>query len=413
MQGLRFHVAVIGAGAAGYMAAITAAEAGASVLLLEKSQQALAKVKISGGGRCNVTHDCPDPKTLAGHYPRGNKELLGAFHHFGQPDVVQWFQKRGVLLKSESDGRMFPITDDSQTIIHALQTAAFKSGVQVLTQAAVTGLTSVGDAWQVEWKTEKARVGSVILAMGGQPKGDSLTWLDHLQLDWVPPVPSLFTFNLPGALSLRELLGVSVPQAEVSLPALKNKHNSFTGPMLITHWGLSGPVVLKLSAWCAPELAAAGYETIVAVNWLGQSPSLAEEWCYKQKKLVGTKLVSNQWPEDLPKRLWQYLTERVGLAELQWAQLNKTQVQALVSIMTADLYDMRGKTTFKEEFVTAGGLGLKQIDFKTMQLKKHPGLYACGELLNIDGVTGGFNFQAAWTTGYLAGGAAAAHAHST
>lgn len=401
-------VIVIGGGAAGFMAAITAAEAGASVLLLEKTSKLLTKVLVSGGGRCNVTHDQPDPKLLAAHYPRGAKELLGAFTRWGQPETVKWFQRRAVLLKTEADGRMFPITDDSNTVAQCLLTAARRAGVQIRTSVGVHGLVATDGGYSLQTTDGTVQSRAVIVATGGSPKLDAYAWLAQLDISIVPPVPSLFTFNLPEAIALRTLAGVSLNTAEVMLPAVKGR---FSGPMLITHWGLSGPAVLKLSAWHARELAEMQYTTPVVVNWVAASRQTTLEWLFQQRKANATKQLSNVVHPALPRRLWEYLVVRAGMdMTMQWAQINNASMEALASVLAADEYRMQGKTTFKEEFVTCGGIALKQIDFKTMGLKNLPGFYAVGEVLNIDGITGGFNFQAAWTTGYLAGTAAAAHA---
>ena len=394
---------VIGAGAAGYMAAITAAEAGHQVTILEKSNKTLAKVRISGGGRCNVTHDCTDPKTLVTHYPRGNKELLGAFHRFGQPETIAWFGDRGVDLKVEADGRMFPTTDDSLTIVDCLEIAAYRAGVEVRLSCAVTDLRfdESTSLWHLETTKQPYVASKVIIATGGGPKSESFSWLADLGLPIKTPVPSLFTFNLPSAHALKQLLGVSVPSGLVSLPKLKAISQ---GPILITHWGLSGPAVLRLSAWQARALAEANYETEVVINWVGAPRQQCLEHLFRMRKQEPLKQLSTFCPFDFPKRLWDHLLEQSELPDgLRWADASNTHLEALINQVCNSTYQMQGKTTFVDEFVTCGGVALKAIDFRTMASKQHQGLHFCGEVLDIDGITGGFNFQAAWTTGYLAG----------
>lgn len=399
----QFDVAVVGGGAAGFFAAIHAGMAGASTALLEKTGKVLAKVKVSGGGRCNVTHACFDPKELVKNYPRGGRELLGAFHRFHCSHTIDWFEQRGVRLHTEGDGRMFPTTNDSQTIIDCLQTEARRHGVRQLLNTAVQKTSAANNGFQLETSNGPIMARKVIIAAGGHPKLDGLSWLQALGHELVPPVPSLFTFNLPQAKELRSLMGLAT-NAQVSLPAF---NHSWQGPVLITHWGLSGPAVLKLSAWLARELAAINYQTTVEVNWLNR---LEAEVLAELKQLRDAnpgKHVAN-FSLGLPRRLWEYLVWRAALPErLTFGQAGNKHLAALVAVLCRDRYEMHGKTTFKDEFVTAGGVALHQINFKTMESRLVPGLYFAGEVLDIDAITGGFNFQAAWTTGYLAGEAAA------
>lgn len=402
-------VIVIGAGAAGYMAAISAADHGARVVLIEKTSRTLAKLRISGGGRCNVTNVTHEPAELIKNYPRGGKELRGPFTRFGQQETVSWFKKRGVDLKAEPDGRIFPVTDSSETVAVCLERSAGRAGVKLVLSSQVTSIYSHEEVWQLETNKGIYQAKTVILAMGGQNKKSQFDWLDHLELDIVDPVPSLFTFNLPDAVELRNLMGLSCPLATVSLPAYKRE---YTGPILITHWGLSGPAVLKLSAFEARSLAHINYQTDVLVNWTATKPTQVFEKLASHRKQDKLKQLGTFSPfTSIASRLWIYLLERAGMDTTQrWADLSNDHLSAMTSVLTADLYQMKGKTTFVDEFVSAGGISLKEVDFRTLMFKKHPGLFACGELLDIDGITGGFNFQAAWTTGYIAGRSAAEYA---
>ena len=353
-QPTKIDIAVIGGGAAGIFAAIVAKEThpDSSVALFEKSAVFLAKVKVSGGGRCNVTHACFDPKKLVQNYPRGSQELLGPFHRFQPQDTIEWFEQRGVKLKTEKDGRMFPTTNQSQTIIDTLLGEAKKIGVELHSRQHITGIT---EGFQIHFREGTSCISKkLILATGSSPEG--FKFAESFGHTIIPPVPSLFTFNVPTS-RLKELSGIAVQNAIVSLPQFKMKQE---GPLLITHFGFSGPAVLKLSAWAARELHACQYKTTIQIDWL------------PDENIV------------LPKNLSKALAG---------------------SSLHADTYQMDGKTTHKEEFVTCGGVNLKEIDFRTMQSKIVPGLFFAGEILNIDGVTGGFNFQNAWTTGYLAGSA--------
>ncbi|KYC42572.1 flavoprotein [Scytonema hofmannii PCC 7110] len=398
-------VVVIGGGAAGFFGAIAAAQANpkAQVTLLEASRHPLNKVLISGGGRCNVTHACFEPSGLVQNYPRGGKALLGAFTRFQAKDTVAWFANRGVPLKTEADGRMFPITDSSETIAHCLMKTAKAAGVELRIGLAVVSVNATGDRFIVTLKSEEIlECDRLLLATGSNPVGYRLaSYLGHTVES---PVPSLFTFNIRDE-NFRELAGVSVESVRLTLTVPDKPRIEQVGPLLITHWGLSGPAVLKLSAWGARTLHSNNYKATLHINWLPHFK--AEE--VRQKILA----VKNEWGKramslhrgvDLPHRLWQYIISRIGIApESRWAELPSKTLNLLVQELTQGQFFIDGKGVFKEEFVTCGGVNLKEVNFKTMESRLVPGLYFAGEILDIDGITGGFNFQSAWTTGYLAG----------
>jgi len=408
------RVVVVGGGAAGFFAAITAAQANphAQVTLLEASRQPLAKVRISGGGRCNVTHACFEPSGLIQNYPRGGKALLGAFSRFQAKDTITWFATHGVPLKTEADGRMFPITNNSETVVNCLMDTALSSGVKVHTGTPVVQVKIHSSPLPVEGKQggfdvvlksgEKWYCDRLLLATGSNPIGYKIA--QELGHTIEPPVPSLFTFNIKDE-KLRALAGVSVDSVRLRLTVPEKPQIEQTGPLLITHWGLSGPVVLKLSAWGARVLHSRNYQTPLLINWL---PHLKQEQV-RQKLLT----VKNEWAKrpislhrgvDLPHRLWQYIISRAGITpEDRWAELSNKTLNQLVQELTQAQFFISGKGVFKEEFVTCGGVNLKEVNFKTMESKIVPGLYFAGEILDIDGVTGGFNFQSAWTTAYLGG----------
>jgi len=419
------RVIVVGGGAAGFFAAITAAEHGAQVTLLERGPQFLSKVRISGGGRCNVTHACFEPREFTRRYPRGDKELIGPFHKFQASDTVAWFESRGVELKTEPDGRMFPTTDSSQTIIDCLMQAAREAGVELRLNAGVESVKRVGDGFEVQLEQRvSARPGQgganelaetalgaplicdrVLLATGGCRSvalGQMAVSLGHtLEL----PVPSLFTFQIE-APWLHALAGVSVELAEVAVPVAGLRER---GPLLVTHWGLSGPVVLRLSAWGARQLSALDYKFPLVVNWLAQlnADQLAKE-LQSRREMQGAKLVVNAPIAPLTARLWEALVLAAGLTrETRWASLSRAQHQRLVQELSQCEFNVTGKSLNKDEFVTCGGVRLSEVNFKTMESRVCQGLHFAGELLDIDGITGGFNFQAAWTTGWLAGNAVA------
>lgn len=403
-------ILIIGGGAAGFFAAIAAAEAspGIRVVILEKGKNVLQKVKVSGGGRCNVTHSCFEPRELVRHYPRGEKALLGPFHRFGPADTVEWFSSRGVPLKTESDGRMFPVTDSSQSIIDCLTGAARRAGVEVRTGQNVSSISPPNEQHPT-WLVKTQDGGSyfpkkLMMATGSSPR----IWqvLESLGHQIVPPVPSLFTFNIKDE-RISGLAGISVPVAEVKV--LDSKLSA-SGPLLITHWGMSGPAILRLSAWGARELHEQGYRFDISVNWLGSTRlHEAADILRSTKNEHVRKQVSNICPfGDIPKRFWEKSIAAVGISPaLRWADLGKKQLNALASAFTEGKFQVDGKSTFKEEFVTAGGVQLDEMNLKTFESKLHPGLFLAGEVLDIDAITGGFNFQAAWTGGWLAGKAMA------
>lgn len=404
----RLKIIVIGGGAAGFFGAIAAAEAApeAQVTLLEAAPEPLGKVRISGGGRCNVTHHCFDPAMLVQHYPRGGKALRGAFTRFQPQDTVAWYKRRGVRLKTEADGRMFPTTDDSATIVDCLMGETRRVGVKVRTRAAVTQVEKTDPGFTIALRSrETLHCDRLLLATGSSPQGHRIaTALGHTI---EPAVPSLFTFNVPDQ-ALRELAGVSVDPVVVKLLVPNAKPLTQTGPLLITHWGFSGPAILKLSAWGARDLHRAGYRGTLQVNWL---PSLTFDQVRAKiltaKDEVPKRAIANHCPLDLPKRLWRYLVEQTGLEDTTWANLPKQALNKLVESICRGTFPIKGKSVFKDEFVTCGGVKLSEVNFKTMESRQCPGLFLAGEVLNIDGVTGGFNFQSAWTTGWLAGQAIA------
>jgi len=408
-------VAVLGGGAAGFFGAIACAEANPNiqVVLLEKTGKLLGKVRVSGGGRCNVTHACDSAAQLVAHYPRGSKQLKAAFQQFGVAETVAWFAHRGVPLKTEADGRMFPTTDSSETIARALEDAARCAGVRILlnTSADAVQPNPTGGFTLKLSGSGAAALGStlhatrLLIATGGNPKSAHYNWLRALGHTVAEPVPSLFTFNVPDS-PLSELMGVSVPHARVVLAGEKLQYE---GPLLVTHWGVSGPAVLKLSAWGARRLSELGYVGTALINWV---PSFTEEtlrpWLQQYRQENGKKTVASNPQFGLPQRLWRNVTEQAGIApELRWSDLPAKAQNRLLELLLRSPLAVRGKTTYKEEFVTCGGISLAEVDLKTMQSRCVPGLYFAGEVLDIDGITGGFNFQAAWTTGFLAGRAMA------
>lgn len=405
------QVIVIGGGAAGYFSAIACAEenTNAQVTILEKTGKLLSKVRVSGGGRCNVTHDCFVPSVLAQNYPRGAKQLKEAFKTFGAAETIAWFNRRGVKLKTEPDGRMFPTTDNSQTIIDCLQRAASEAGVSVRTGTAVERIEPLPDqsGFTLYLSDDSSmHADKVIVSTGGNPKSQGYEWLRQLGHPIQEPVPSLFTFNEPGS-PLKDLQGIAVPQARVRIAGQKLEYE---GPLLITHWGYSGPAVLKLSAWGARLFHGMDYRFTALINWAADltEESLREQ--LQQYRAAHPKKVVQTNPLfGLPQRLWKALTGMAGIAaDVKWAELPAKNTNKLVEAILRLPVQVDGKTTFKEEFVTCGGIDLGQVNMKTMESRLHPGLYFAGEILDIDGITGGFNFQAAWTTGYLAGKSIAA-----
>ncbi|NNC94212.1 MAG: NAD(P)/FAD-dependent oxidoreductase [Chitinophagales bacterium] len=397
--------AIIGGGAAGIFSAIISKSNApdSDVIVFEKSPNLLSKVKISGGGRCNVTHACFSPAQLSKNYPRGGKFLKKAFAGFSTVDTIKWFESRGVKLKTEDDGRMFPVTDNSQTIIDCLLDEAQKLGVVIKLRSPVYNISKKENGFELQSKSgEKQTFDKLIVACGGFNKKIKYAWIENLTHNIIDPIPSLFTFNLPKN-SICELAGVVASNASVHIQTTKLKSQ---GPLLITHWGMSGPAVLKLSAFGARILNEMNYNYIVQINWLTSNNELLQVELLNVRNLHGRKKIKNYCPFDLPKRLWHYILTKCGINEdTAWDQISAKHQQKLIHTLLNDEYQAVGKTTFKEEFVTAGGVDLKEVDVKSMQSKLVPGLFFAGEVLDIDGVTGGFNFQSAWTTGYLAGSA--------
>lgn len=394
------RIAVIGGGAAGFMAAITAKKSASNseVFLFEKSNKLLSKVKISGGGRCNVTNACFSISELSKKYPRGGAFLKKSFSNFFTKDTIDWFESRGVKLKTEKDNRIFPITDDSQTIVDCLINECNKEGVDIKIQKAVKKITSKSNGYDLYIDQDEISVDKVIIATGGSPKMQGFDWLSGLNLKIIKPVPSLFTFNMPNE-KIKKLMGVVAQNTQVNIQGIKQKQ---FGPLLITHWGMSGPAILKLSAWNARELEANGYNFKINVNWANLSEQEYISILYENKK--SNRTISNKNPFDLPNRLWIFLLDKINISkDLTWNKLTKKDTNRLLNTLLNDTFEVKGKTTFKEEFVTCGGVSLDDVNPITLESKTHKGLYFCGEILDIDGITGGFNFQAAWTTGYLAG----------
>ena len=399
------HIAIIGGGASGIFAAITAAEANSTyrVSVFEATHEPLDKVRISGGGRCNVTHHCFDPAELVSNYPRGHKELRGPFARFQPRDTVAFFEKRGVPLKAEPGGRMFPTTDDSATIINCLLKAAKEAGVTIRLGARVKSICRNSDGFAVQLHSgETVDCDRVMIATGSGPQGYKLA--ESLGHTIVPCVPSLFTFKVKDA-RLSDLAGVSFESVRLELDTGAKKRLTQTGPMLITHWGLSGPSVLKLSAWGARVLNDCRYKARLSVNFVPEEGTASV-----YDKLLGFKQqhprkhVVSQALFDIPRRYWTKATTAAGIEDtLLWADITKSALTRLAQELTSAVFDISGKGIFKEEFVTAGGVSLKEVDFRTMQSRVCPGLFFGGEVLDIDGVTGGFNFQSAWTTGHIAG----------
>lgn len=400
---------VIGGGAAGFFAAIQCATASqdSKVIIFEKSPRVLAKVLISGGGRCNVTNACFEQKKLVTHYPRGNRELIGPFHTWGPSDTVAWFTERGVPLKTERDDRMFPESDNSETVANCLLDEAEKLGIQVHKRMGIKGITKNSDETFTLKLSDDNEVicDKVLVATGGSQGSGGHSLAKSLGHTIMPLVPSLFTFNIKDS-RLDGMQGVSVPQATVSVLGTKLIQK---GPLLITHWGLSGPAVLKLSAWGARILHEKSYQFDFKVNWLEDKTyaSVLEE-LGKQKELLARKRIITTTQYRLPQRLWERFIKAAGCDDqLKWAEMSKKSLTTLARELTEGIYKVDGKSTFKDEFVTCGGVKLSEVNFKTMESKKCPGLHFAGEVLDIDGVTGGFNFQSAWTTGVLAGRAMA------
>ena len=400
------HIVVIGGGAAGFFGAITAAETfpNATVTILEKTRTVLNKVRISGGGRCNVTHACFDNRQLVKHYPRGEKPLRNLLNQFDAAATVRWFESRGTALKTEADGRMFPATNTSETIVDCLLGTARRLGIEIRTSCGVSALTRQPDqnGWLLTLLDGSTLLADrVLVATGGYPQLPSYNWLPDQAEPLLSPVPSLFTFNVPDS-PLLPLAGVSVPDAGVYIVGTKQEQR---GPLLLTHWGFSGPAVLRLSAWAARDLAIVDYRFTLRVNWvptLNDTTLRAALQDFRQHN--GRKQVLSQNPFGLPSRLWQAMAQESGIVDEQrWADLPAKPLNRLADRLTNSQFQVVGKSTFKEEFVTCGGVSLGGLHPQTLESRAQPGLFFAGEVLDIDGITGGFNFQSAWTTGYVAG----------
>ncbi|RYY95409.1 MAG: NAD(P)/FAD-dependent oxidoreductase [Chitinophagaceae bacterium] len=395
----------MGGGAAGFFCAVNAARIhpGLKVLLLEKTGKLLSKVRVSGGGRCNVTHQLFDTVDFAKRYPRGQNFVKKTFHQFSAADTIEWFAGRGVQLKAEADGRMFPVTDSSETIISCLLREAAQFGVDIRMNAEVKAIRHAADGFVLALAGgQELRAQHVCVAAGGYPKSPMFDWLRALGHTVADPLPSLFTFNLPKH-PITALMGVALERARVKIEGSKLQEE---GPVLITHWGLSGPAVLRLSAWGARELAAGGYSFKAHVHWApGQTEADLKAAIADARRAHPQKKVLNHQVASLPARLWSFLLEVAGISDEQrFADLPAKAENALIRSLTDTVFHVEGKTTFKEEFVTAGGIQLSEVDPNTMMSRKVPGLYFAGEVLDVDGITGGFNFQHAWTSGWIAAG---------
>jgi hypothetical protein len=413
-------VVVVGGGAAGFFCAIQIAETNpqCEIIIVEKSNKILSKVKVSGGGRCNVTHACPDVEMLLKKYPRGSRFLKKTFYQFATNNTIEWFAKNGVQLHTEKDGRMFPVTNTSDTIIECFLRKIHQYKIQVCTQHEVLEVKKnlekadhVDDQKSKQSEMQKAftielqgrvamQADAICLATGGMLKSDRLHWLTQFGHHIVSPVPSLFTFNTVDK-KITTLMGVVVDKSSIQWRGNKNIE---IGPLLITHWGISGPAAIKLSAWCAREMAEANYEGVIIINWVPifNEATLKMEWINFRMDF-GKREMASKNPFDLPQRLWHFLLQEAGIVfNTKWADLKSVHQQQLIQLLTRYTLDIKGKTTFKEEFVTCGGVDLKDIDPLTMESKFVPGLYFAGEMMDVDGITGGFNFQHAWTSGWIA-----------
>lgn len=397
------NIGIIGGGAAGFFAAIHAKEnfPEAQVDILEKSKKVLSKVKISGGGRCNVTNACSSIAELSKAYPRGGKQLKKIFPQFYTKHTIDWFEQRNVPLVTQEDQCIFPRSQDSQTIIDCFIHECDRLGVKILTQINVNSIQKESDGFILSTKEESFHYDKVIIATGGSPKRKGLEWLENLGHKIEDPVPSLFTFNMPHE-EITELMGVVV---ENTITRIKGEKLTAQGPLLITHWGMSGPAILVLSAFGARILADKDYAFSVQVNWVNEPNQQLVQAELKELSIKFTeKQLKNIRPYYLPTRLWLFLLEKVELdPERRWGEIGKKGINKLLNVLTNDEYKVKGKTTFKEEFVTCGGVSLERVNMKTMESKACPGLFFAGEVLDIDAITGGYNFQAAWTTGYIAG----------
>ncbi len=398
---VQYDVVVIGGGAAGFFAAIHAAGGRKNVCILEKTQKLLSKVRVSGGGRCNVMHDLDYPAQLVNHYPRGGKSLKKSFELFGPKETSHWFESRGVKLKTEDDGRVFPVTDDSQTIIDVLMSEALKNHVEIIKGIDIIEIRKNGNEFILTSKSgSKFNAQKVIISSGGNNKIQSYQWIADLGIKIAKPIPSLFTFNVPQS-DLKDLMGLSISSGSVQVPGTKWK---MEGAILITHWGFSAPAVIKLSAWAAIDFFEKSYHFPILINWTSLGEEELRLNLANYRDAHPKKVLQSNPLFDLPSRLWIRLCEKAGIKpEQRYADLPRKEFNMLIEMIIRSPFEVKGKTTFKEEFVTCGGVELSEVDLKTFESKKIPGLYFAGEVLNVDGVTGGFNFQHAWTSGYLAG----------
>lgn len=389
-------IAIVGGGAAGFFCAANLDEKKFDVCIYEQASDVLQKVSISGGGRCNVTHACFDPKDLVQFYPRGHKELRSVFTKFQPGDTMDWFESRNVPLKIENDNRVFPVSNSSSSIINTLIQETERKGFQIKTKTLVKEIKSVENGFIISTSTEEIAVDFVIYTTGSSPK--SLKIIENLGHQIVPPVPSLFTFNIKDPL-LNDMMGTSFEQVEIKIDSLKT-HES--GPLLITHWGLSGPAILKISAWEARKLAELHYRFSIKVNFIGTESSEALEEFMNYKAEHPKKNIGSSKIFPLTNRFWNKILEVAKInPEKQWAQISKTESEHLINLICSKNFEVHGKSTFKDEFVTAGGVLLKEINFKNMSSKLHPNLFLAGEVLDIDAVTGGFNFQACWSEAWI------------
>ena len=397
-------IAVIGGGAAGFFAALSVKEhhPNHEVVLFEKTSKVLSKVKVSGGGRCNLTHDCSDIAILCEAYPRGGKKLKSLFYQFNTTDTIAWFESRGVAIKTEKDGRMFPVSDQSQSIIDCLVTEMTRLKVALQLGHSITKMEQEGQHWKLQFAdAESQNFDAVIIATGGSPKLKGFDWLSDLGHSIIPPIPSLFTFNMPNE-PIKELMGLVVENARVKIKGTKIQ---IQGPLLITHWGMSGPSILKASSFGARELSERNYNFEIQINWVDQTNTeLLFEQLQEFSQQHPQKGIGNQKAFPLPNRLWSFLLVKAAIpTDRKWIEVGKKKFRQLAALLTQDSYRVAGKTTFKEEFVTCGGVDLSEIDLKTMQSKKLSNIYFAGEVIDVDAITGGYNFQAAWSGGYCAG----------
>jgi predicted Rossmann fold flavoprotein len=395
-------LAIIGAGAAGCFAAANIHPANDhEIIIFEKTGKSLQKVKVSGGGRCNVTHACYDVPALLDKYPRGKQLVRKTLYKFGPAETVAWFKQRGVQLKEEADGRMFPVTNDSQTIIHCLLQELENKKISIRLNKSVERIEKLEGQFKIYFADQTTHVADkILIACGGYPKPGQYHWISAMGHHIQSPVPSLFTFNLPHQ-PITELMGVVVPEVTVKIQGTKIAES---GPLLITHWGFSGPVILRTSAWAARELAEKEYDFTIMINWLHKKTEKeVKEELATIRKTMGKQLVQHKNPFQLPRRFWEFLLWKNQVTpEVKWGELSATAQNKLIDTLLFDRYEVKGKTTFKEEFVTCGGISLQEVNPATLESRLVPGLFFAGEILDVDGITGGFNFQHAWSSAFIA-----------